>query len=59
MSPVAAAGRHASVLLLLGFLTVPFLPVDAEAMRPALPLLVSLATALAVSPMRARAPGSA
>ncbi len=49
MNPVAAAGRHASALLLAGFAIVPFLPVDAELLRPALPLLVSLATALGVA----------
>ncbi|WP_138466416.1 hypothetical protein [Poseidonocella sp. HB161398] len=49
MNPVALAGRHASLLLPAGFSVVPFLPVDAEALRPALPQLVSLATALAVA----------
>ncbi|WP_172328745.1 hypothetical protein [Mangrovicoccus sp. HB161399] len=49
MTMIAAAGRHASVLLLLGFLSVPFLPVDAELLRPALPFLVALATALGVA----------
>ncbi|MBE3636658.1 hypothetical protein [Mangrovicoccus algicola] len=49
MSPVALAGRHAALLLPAGFAIVPFLPVEAGLLRPALPVLVALATALAVA----------
>ncbi|WP_095588166.1 hypothetical protein [Actibacterium ureilyticum] len=49
MNFVAWAGRHASALLLVGFATVPFLPVSAETLRPLLPPLVILVTALGVA----------
>lgn len=34
------------MMIWLGFVTVPFLPVTAEAFRPLLPVLISLVTAL-------------
>ncbi|NVK44795.1 MAG: hypothetical protein HWE33_00720 [Rhodobacteraceae bacterium] len=46
MRPLTWVGGHASALLLLGFVTTSFLPVSAETMRPLLPPLVVLVTAL-------------
>lgn len=52
MRALAWAGRHASALLLCGFFLSPFLPVSAEALRPALPPLVALVTGLGVARQR-------
>ncbi|MBT9382247.1 hypothetical protein KM176_00105 [Pseudooceanicola sp. CBS1P-1] len=46
MSALIWLGRHASALLVLGFVVVPFLPFGADQLRPALPWLVVLVTAL-------------
>lgn len=46
MTFLAWVGRHASALLILGFLAVPFVPVSPETLKPLLPPLVVLVTAL-------------
>ncbi|UMA66587.1 hypothetical protein LVO79_09175 [Roseivivax marinus] len=49
MTALTWLGRHASALLLLGLVTVPFVPVSPERLKPLLPVLVSLVTALAIA----------
>ncbi len=52
MRPLTWVGRHASALLILGFLTVPFFPISTETLRPFLPPLVVLVTALGFARQR-------
>lgn len=49
MTPLTWMGRHASALLLLGLVAVPLLPLSPDRLRPLLPALVVLVTALAIA----------